>query len=536
MSDDVKQYSGSGTFGDPFVPYDRGNPKGWSRLRKWAMTLQLGLCTLCVSIASSAYSGSLESAMRDLHMSRTSVAPQRSSYPQRLIFLASYTPFTLFHIGGTLAPNVPTLLATRFLAGACGSSPLSNAGGVIQDIWDPDERGLPQNVGPDRLHRSFFYMPGPGPVFGPIIGGYVSQVPRLGWRWVLWVIFIFSASNLFMACIYFPETYYAPILFKRRARELQAESGGTVYYVSKFSKAGDLQFAKFMKKNLSRPFIYLFTEPIVLLLGLYFAIVYSILHAFFEAFPVVFQQGHHFSPGEGGLAFLGVGLGVAIGGSLSPLQAKFYREHVVKNGGPQPEARLILARWADVALPTGMFWFAWTSSPSVHWIVPILAGVPFGASMAILFTAIIGYLIDTYTIYCASALAANVLLRSILATVFPLFTPSLLAAVGPQWGSTIFACLALICTPIPFLFYVRDSRVPVVYHHYHHDPHHLDSNTSKIQVGHLTRNFTPNLRPSIHPFLNPFAARPWNRERELAGSCSPLTLGTAKAASKRTRN
>jgi hypothetical protein len=26
------------------------------------------------------------------------------------------------------------------------SSRLSNAGGVIQDIWDPDERGLPQNV------------------------------------------------------------------------------------------------------------------------------------------------------------------------------------------------------------------------------------------------------------------------------------------------------------------------------------------------------------------------------------------------------
>ncbi|KAF9506442.1 hypothetical protein BS47DRAFT_1374116 [Hydnum rufescens UP504] len=453
------------------VPYDRGNPKGWSRLRKWAMTLQLGLCTLCVSIASSAYSGSLESAMRDLRMSRTvailglslyvfglafgpliwaplseasihhhNVAPKRSSYPQQLIFFVTYTPFTLFHIGGALAPNVPTLLATRFLAGACGSSSFSNAGGVIQDIWDPDERGLPQNL------------------YATASLGYVSEVPRLGWRWVLWVIFIISAPNLFVACIYFPETY-APILLKGRARELQAESGGTVHYVSTFSKAGDLHFAKFMKKNLSRPFIYLFTEPIVLLLGLYFAIVYSILHAFFEAFPVVFQQGHHFSPGEGGLAFLGVGLGVAIGGSLSPLQAKFYREHVVRNGGPQPEARLILARWAGVALPTGMFWFAWASSPSVHWIVPILAGVPFGASMAILFAAIVSYLIDTYTIYCASALAANVLLRSILATVFPLFTPSLLAAVGPQWGSTIFACLALICTPIPFLFYRYGPKI-----------------------------------------------------------------------------
>jgi hypothetical protein len=74
---------------------------------------------------------------------------------------------------------------------------------------------------------------------------------------------------------------------------------------------------------------------------------------------VVFQQGHHFSPGEGGLAFLGVGLGVVIGGCLSLVQDSLYRKHIAKVGYPQPEARLILAMWASVALPVGMFWFAW---------------------------------------------------------------------------------------------------------------------------------------------------------------------------------
>jgi hypothetical protein len=62
----------------------------------------------------------------------------------------------------------------------------------------------------------------------------------------------------------------------------------------------------------------------------------------------------------------------------------------------------------------------------VHWIAPILAGVPFGAGMILVFTSIIGYLIDVYLMYAASALAANAIMRSILGAVFPLlvFPPS----------------------------------------------------------------------------------------------------------------
>jgi hypothetical protein len=29
------------------------------------------------------------------------------------------------------------------------------------------------------------------------------------------------------------------------------------------------------------------------------------------------------------------------------------------------------------------------------------------------------------------------------------------SALGDQWGASVFAFLALLCTPLPFLFYVR---------------------------------------------------------------------------------
>ena len=61
-----------------------------------------------------------------------------------------------------------------------------------------------------------------------------------------------------------------------------------------------------------------------------------------------------------------------------------------------PENRLYLAMVGTFGVPIGcvvrlltkgeketanrssrLFWFAWTARPSIHWIVPVLAGIPF---------------------------------------------------------------------------------------------------------------------------------------------------------------
>lgn len=43
-------------------------------------------------------------------------------------------------------------------------------------------------------------------VIGPIVGGFVAQNPRLGWRFNFWLIFIFSASVLVLGYFVAPET------------------------------------------------------------------------------------------------------------------------------------------------------------------------------------------------------------------------------------------------------------------------------------------------------------------------------------------
>ena len=90
----------------------------------------------------------------------------------------------------------------------------------------------------------------------------------------------------------------------------------------------------------------------------------------------------------------------------------------------------------------------------MHWIVPILAGFPFGTGIAQIMQGIVQYIMDAYTIYCASAIASTVVLRSVFAAAFPLIAPVMYDRLGNGWASSVWGFLALACAPLPFLFFV----------------------------------------------------------------------------------
>ena len=79
--------------------------------------------------------------------------------------------------------------------------------------------------------------------------------------------------------------------------------------------------------------------------------------------------------------------------------------------------------------------------------------------MVLVFLGIMNYLIDAYTIFAASVLAANAVLRSVFGAVFPLFTTQMYDRLGIHWASTIPAFLALACVPFPFLFYKYGASI-----------------------------------------------------------------------------
>jgi len=57
------------------------------------------------------------------------------------------------------------------------------------------------------------------------------------------------------------------------------------------------------------------------------------------------------------------------------------------------------------------------------------------------------YLVDAFTLYAVSAIAANVVVRSVFGTVIPLAGPALYTRLGTGWASTLLAFLALLFAP-----------------------------------------------------------------------------------------
>jgi hypothetical protein len=69
------------------------------------------------------------------------------------------------------------------------------------------------------------------------------------------------------------------------------------------------------------------------------------------------------------------------------------------------------------------------------------------------------YLIDVFTVYAASAMAANTVFRSVVAAVLPLAGPTMYAKLGYGWGNSLLGFVALACVPIPFYFIKYGERM-----------------------------------------------------------------------------
>ncbi|KAJ6094075.1 hypothetical protein N7467_002920 [Penicillium canescens] len=457
-------YPGAGTDDDPFavtwIPNDPRNPMNFSEVKKWSFTMLVAIATLAVALVSSAYTGGIQEIMADFGIGQELAtlgvslfvlgfaigpllwAPLSELFGRQILFVTTYAALTAFNAGAAGAQNSWTLIILRFFAGSFGSSPLTNAGGVIADMFPAKQRGVAMSL--------FAAAPFLGPVLGPIIGGFLGM--NAGFRWVLGFLAAFSGAVWIMGSLLIPETY-APVLLRRRAERLSKLSGKI--YRSKIDiDQGKVSLKNSFKISLSRPWILLFREPIVFLLSLYMAIVYGTLYMMFAAFPIVYQESRGWNQGVSGLAFLGIMVGMLIAVVYTLWDNKRYiKTSDNHNGFAPPEARLPPCLIASIAIPVGLFWFAWTNYTSIHFMASIAAGVPFGFGMVLVFLGIMNYLIDAYTIFAASVLAANSVLRSLFGAAFPLFTTYMYKNLGIHWASSVPAFLALACVPFPFLFY-----------------------------------------------------------------------------------
>lgn len=202
-------------------------------------------------------------------------------------------------------------------------------------------------------------------------------------HWTFYFMLIWTGATLILTVLFVPETY-RPVLLLKRAETLRKETGDDRYYVGNGLAPKKSVLVTIMWSFL-RPVQMLLLEPMCLSLCLHSSLLLGILYLFFGAFPLVFTTNHGFNLWQVGLTFLGLAIGILFGISTTPYWQKNYQRLVkkvdIEVGGdskPEPEFRLPQVIVGAVLVPTGLFWFAFTTYKSVHWIVPVIASGLFG--------------------------------------------------------------------------------------------------------------------------------------------------------------
>ncbi|KAJ5367598.1 MFS general substrate transporter [Penicillium brevicompactum] len=439
---------------------DEENPQQWSTIYKSVITFQLAMLSMATGIGSSIISpavSSIEAYFNVTHgQSMLCVSlylvgfafgpliwgPLSELYGRRWALIPSMIGLGLFSIGTAVSQNFCSVLVTRLLAGLFASSPVTNVGAVLGDIWSPKLRGT----------AIVFYsltVIG-GPTLGPIIGAALVVNPSLGWRWTGYVQAIWSFAVTLPAIFTLPETY-PPVLLKAKAQRLRTKTGNIGYYHP--HEEFKLSPKTIFTKQISRPLLMLCTEPMVACVAVYASFTYGILYMTLELFPIVFEEERGFRAVISTLPFLALFVGVCFAGLVNLGNQPRYARLVDAAGGkPVPEGRCAPMAIGAIVFAIGLFWFGWTANPQIHWIVPVLAAVFIGAGFNMIFQQSVNFLVDTYQLHAASALSANTFLRSALAAVFPILAKPMCDTLGVGPAVSLLGGIAVLAIPVPFLF------------------------------------------------------------------------------------
>lgn len=439
-----------------FVTGDPANPHNWPVWIRWLYTILLSTLVVCVAYGSACISGGLSTVSDKYHVGNEVAilsvslmvlgfafgpliwSPFSDLYGRRAAYFVSLGLYVIFNIPCALSPNISGHMVCRFLCGVFASSGLCLVGGSIADMFPAETRG--------KAIAFFAFAPYCGPVFGPLVNGFVS-VCTGRMDYIIWFNMAFAGVMWLVAAL-IPETY-APVILSKRAKKLRKETGDPRLVTE--TEAQGVSFKDMVRTCLVRPLYFSVTEPVLVLTCGYVCLIYSLLYAFFFAYPVIFNELYGYKDNLIGLMFIPILIGACIA-----LLTTFWCEHeylkLIKKKRPAPEDRLLGAMIGAPFAAIALWMLGATSYKHLIWVAPASSGLAFGYGMVLIYYSLNNYIIDCYAKYASSALATKVFLRSAGGAAFPLFTTQMYHNLGLQWASWLLAFIATGMIIIPFAF------------------------------------------------------------------------------------
>lgn len=120
--------------------------------------------------------------------------------------------------------------------------------------------------------------------------------------------------------------------------------------------------------------------------------------------PIVYTEIYNFNLGQVGLVYNAQILGSFLALPISLYCDRLYRIRFNQTG---PEGRMYAGMCGGIIVSVAAWQVAWTSWPSIHWIVPTLGIVVLYSGLLQIYLTAFNYITDAYAVYAASALAAS---------------------------------------------------------------------------------------------------------------------------------
>ena len=272
-------------------------------------------------------------------------APFSELTGRRIPIMVGQFGLGIFSIACGAAKDNQTLMLGRYFSGFFAASAITLTPATGVDLYNARQRTIPITC----VVMVIFL----GPLLAQPIGGYITA-SHLGWRWTMYLSAIMAFFGLCMSVVFLEETY-PPCLLVKKARLLRQRTGNWAIHAKQEQIEFDPRYI--LKNYFSKPLRVLFTEPIVFLMSLYMAFAYGLLYALLGAYQIVFIEVYHMKPGNAGLPFLGLIVGLVLSGAFIILNQPSYRRKLAANNGISiPEWRLPPVMVGAVAFAIGLFW------------------------------------------------------------------------------------------------------------------------------------------------------------------------------------
>lgn len=404
---------------------DPTNPKNWPLRHKWTAVVIVSVFSFVAQLATSMINPALPHMQKDLEMPKGvltqmmfsiyllgyglgpfMLSPLSEVFGRVIVLRTSNMVFFIFTLACGFAQTGSQMLAFRFIAGFGGSAATSVGAGTIGDTFTAETRATAVSV----------YTAGPlvAPAIGPVLGGIIAQ--HTTWRWIFWIVAIVDAVALAAALALQRETW-APVLLERKLSAVRLETGDTTLVVK--GSTGESLSAR-LRRGLVRPIRLLATQPIVILLALYIGYIFGISYLVSSSFATLWTDRYGQSTQASGLHYLALAIGNIVGAQASRINDKIYVYLKAKNDEGRPEYRIPSLIPCAILLPAGLLWYGWSAQVRLFWIMPDIGASLISTTTLIAYCGVQTYVIDTYTKYAASAIAAIALIRSLAGFTFPL--------------------------------------------------------------------------------------------------------------------